>query len=232
MVNGRLLLASRKLCLGAVSVLAVAIYGYAQVGAQTSNEVLNTLPVRQLELLQLTDGDLVFRTGRDVMARLVLSQGESPRFSHVGLVVKQSDGIFVVHALPHDGIEKGGVLIEPLSQFASAENAVDVGFYRALGIDAISREKIRTYALSQIGKPFDDEFKFSDDSNIYCTELALKALNAAGINLQKSIQHVTVLTLTEPVFPPDHMRRSARLEPVTPNTALQGTLRDNAAQRP
>lgn len=222
MVNGRLLLANRRFGLGAVLVLIAAPYWYAQVGAQVSNAAPNALSVRQLESLELTDGDLAFRTGRDVMARLILSQGESPRFSHVGVVVRQSNGIFVVHALPHDGGKKGGVLIEPLSLFASTDNAIDVGFYRAIGIDAISRQKVRTYALSQIGKPFDDEFKLSDDSHIYCTELAFKALKAADIDMQGSIQHVTVLTLAEPVFPPDYLRRSVRLEAITPNRVRAG----------
>ncbi len=232
MVNGRLLLANRRFGLGTISFLVAAIYGYTQVGARMSNAAPNALSVRQLESLELTDGDLAFRTGRDVMARMVLSQGESPRFSHVGVVVRQSDGVFVVHALPNDVGNKGGVLIEPLSQFASPENALDNGFYRVIGIDAISRQKIRTYVLRQIGKPFDDEFKYSDDANIYCTELVLKAVTTGGIDILTSIDHVSVMTLAEPIFPPDYLRRSAMLEMITPNTPLPGALRDKTAQRP
>jgi len=166
------------------------------------------------------------------MARLVLSQGESSRFSHVGVIIKQNSDLFVVHALPHDQSAQEGVLIEPLALFASTDNAADIGFYRVKRIEAISRQKIRSYALHQVGKPFDQEFRFSDDANVYCTELALKALAAGGIDILKTIHHVSIMTLTEPIYPPDYLRRSVMLEEITPNPLFQGTRRNKAAARP
>lgn len=203
---------------GAIAALSLAaIVGSAYVGAHRGYVSAAAMATQPLEAKELADGDLVFRTGRDVMARLVLSQGESPRFSHVGVIVKQGESAFVIHAFPHDGSTEGGVQMESLSLFASTENAADVGFYRVKNIDEISRQKVRAYALRQIGKPFDNAFIFSEDAHFYCTELALKALAAGGIDLSKSIQHVDVPTLTEPVFPPDNLRRSSRLEAIMPN---------------
>lgn len=229
MVNGKSLLANSRSRLSTISILVAAIFGYIQVGAQRGNAVPIALPAQLFESLELADGDLVFRTGHDVMSRLVLSQGESPRFSHVGIVIRQSKVLFVVHALPSGEASQGGVLIEPLSQFASPENAVDIGFYRVIGIDAISRQIVRNYVLRQIGKPFDDKFKYSDDANIYCTELALKAMTTSGIDILTSIDNVSVMTLAEPIFPPDYLRRSVRLKAIEPNTSFQRPLRDKAA---
>lgn len=169
----------------------------------------------------LSDGDLVFRTGRDMMSRMVLSQGDSPQFSHVGIILVLRSGIVVVHAIPGDTSSSGGVLMEPLSSFGSFENASDIGFLRVKGIDANARREIREYALRQIGKPFDYEFLLSEDVRFYCTELVLKSLSAAGINLKNSLQYISVMLLSEPLIPPDYLRRSSRLEPILPNFRIR-----------
>ncbi len=214
-----------------IAVLSVAaLTGAIYLGTYRGYLSAAPLPPQLLEPMELMDGDLVFRTGRDVMARLVLSQGKSPRFSHVGVIVKQNNQALVIHAFPHDDTTRGGVQMEPLSLFVSTKNASDVGFYRVRHIEVGSRQKIHNYALQQVGKPFDDEFQFSDDSHFYCTELVLKALAAAGIDLSQTTQHINVLTLAEPVFPPDHLRRSSGLEVMTHSPSLQGALHLSVAR--
>jgi hypothetical protein len=201
--------------------MAVLI-GFAHVDSHSGPTASTASPAPHVPEPQgLADGDLVFRTGRDMVARLVLSQGESPRFSHVGVIVKQDGKPFVVHALPKGDTARDGVRIEPLSLFASNENTADIGYYRIKGIDTMVRQEIRSYALHQIGKPFDDVFKFSDDTQFYCTELVLKALAAGGLDLSESILNIHVFMLAEPVFPPDHLRRSSKLEAMTVNPPLQ-----------
>lgn len=188
------------------------------------NFISEVSPRNSFEQEELADGDLVFRTGRDMMTRLVLSQGESSRFSHVGIIVKQGKKTYVVHALPHDNLSQGGVQIEPLVLFASTENAAEIGFYRIKNIDLMSQQKIRIYALQQLGKPFDNAFRFSDDTEFYCTELVLKALAAGGIDLSKSIMSIEVFMLSEPVFPPDYLRRSSILKLLTPKPPLKSAF--------
>jgi uncharacterized protein YycO len=173
---------------------------------------------------ELADGDLVFRTGRDLMSQLVLSQGDVSRFSHVGVVLKNQSGLVVVHALPRDGASPGGVRVEPLAKFADAENASDIGFYRVKGIDADASGRIREYVLSQVGKPFDDDFRMSEDGKLYCTELVLRALSAAGHNVAASIPTIQVMSISEPVVPPDYMRRLAQMEILVPGLGVQAGL--------
>lgn len=195
-----------------VSLAVAALVGSIHFFDERPHPVADTSFVMQLPVpAELLDGDIVFRTGRDVMARLVLSQGESPRFSHVGVLVRDGADVSVVHALPGEGA-LDGVRIESLSVFASHENAADIGFYRVKGMDSVSRRKVRDYALQQIGKPFDHAFSFNDDGRFYCTELVLKSLAAANVAMTQNLPSVAVFMLNEPVFPPDILRRSQRLE--------------------
>jgi hypothetical protein len=154
------------------------------------------------------------------MSRLVLSQGDSSRFSHVGILLKHESGLVVVHALPSDSKSHGGVVIEPLSVFAASDNASDIGFYRIKDINVRARNSIREYVLRQIGKPFDDYFLMSEDENMYCTELVLKAFAAAGIGVATSMRRIQVMLIKEPVAPPDYLRRLSQMEAIAPNPAV------------
>ena len=49
----------------------------------------------QVPLADLKDGDLIFRTGRDLMARVVLAQGDEARYSHVGIVTMQGRDVYI-----------------------------------------------------------------------------------------------------------------------------------------
>lgn len=162
--------------------------------------------IRRLTLQQFEraeDGDLVFRQGRDVVSRIVLSQSDTPQYSHVGVIVKYGALTMVVHALPKEGSFAGGVVVEPLDRFASMENASSVGLYRVDGVGAKERRRVREFLFSQIGKPFDDSFSMKDDSAMYCTELAVKAYASARIDLAGRVGRVEVMTLPEPVVLPD-----------------------------
>ncbi len=108
-------------------------------------------------------------------------------------------------------------------RFGSSDNATDIGFYRAKGVQSISRRRIREYVLQQIGKPFDDGFSLSDDRRMYCTELVLKALAAGGIDMAATVPRIRVMLLTEPVVPPDYLRLSPLVQPLAPNSAFERT---------
>lgn len=157
------------------------------------------------------EGDLVFRTGRDVMARLVLTQGDSVRYSHVGVLVGTAGKWSVVSSMPAEGAFRGGVATEPLASFAGREKARAVGFWRFGALDPQAREVFVAHVLAQRGRPFDAGFRYGEDSSLYCTELVMKGLAAAGQDLSNSVPGVAVPTVPEKVYPPDYLRRSGRL---------------------
>jgi hypothetical protein len=169
--------------------------------------------------LDLMNGDLAFRSGRDLLARVVLSHGPASRFSHVGVIVIVDGKPAVVHAVPPEGRFQGGVIVEQLDRFAAPDAAGDVGLFRIRDAGR-SGERIREYALRQVGKPFDGAFSFADDGRMYCTELVLKALSAGGIDIAAHVPRTSMMLLAEPVVLPDHLMSSPLVEPLAPSVML------------
>lgn len=168
-------------------------------------------PLLKLNIQKLFDGDLIFRKGRDLISSLVLTQGDSAQFSHVGVIVKRGGQVSVIHSLPEDANSASGVQIESLSAFTSFNNASDIAIYRLKGIDGKMRNKITEYILQQVGKPFDADFLLSTDDRMYCTELVVKAFAIAGVELAANVESIKIMLIDELVIPPDHLRRSTRL---------------------
>jgi len=214
MESGRLAPTSRTLLLGVLSVIAAALLPSTTGLVAPIDVHTRTSQIAYPE--SLLDGDLVFRTGTDVLAGLVLAHGRGSRFSHVGLVIRRTDGWAVVHSTPAEPGVTGDVHAESLEDFASNKVAAQLGFFRIDGLNEKTRQRIKEYLLSQLGKPFDYRFQYSDDSAHYCTELVLKALRNAGIDLEPSMTRVQVLTLPEAAIPPDSLLLSPRLRELTP----------------
>jgi len=170
--------------------------------------------ISQLDVALLRDADIVLRQGRDIVSHIILSQGESTRFSHVGLVFRRGDQLLVIHAMPAENNVPGGVEIEPFAVFAAADKSTDVAFYRARDLSESAQVAIRDFAFAQIGKPFDEQFLLSDSNKLYCTELVLDAFEAAGLSLGETVPHMHVMMLAEAVVPPDYLRQSALLEKI------------------
>jgi uncharacterized protein YycO len=162
----------------------------------------------------VSNGDIVFRRGRDIMAKMVLAQGDSSRFSHVGILIKTKEGLSVIHAIPSELNNDGIVLVESIPDFFSNEKASTGSIYRVKGASSDESELMIKYALKKVGKPFDNNFNFSEDSSYYCTELVLKSITAGGKNIKDKIRSVDILTIKEPVFLPDNLRISNQLEKI------------------
>lgn len=155
----------------------------------------------------LQDGDIIFRRGLDMMSRLVMTQGDAVRFSHVGVVVMRHNKPYVIHAMPAEGERAGGAILEPLATFMSASQAADVAVYRDTALNAPQRGAIRQSAFAQLGLPFDERFQLSDTKKVYCSALVLRAYTDAGIKLVDERAKIQVPLLSEHVVPPDHIRR-------------------------
>lgn len=213
MVNGKLPQAS-KILGSSIVFLTLCTFGiyYVQHSYHSSSEQ-GSFDWKAIAG-ELSDGDLVFRTGRDMISHLVLSQGDLPRFSHVGIILRNKSELVVVHAVPQNDKSVAGVIVEPLSTFTAKDNAKDVGFYRAKNMNHQARYIIREYSLQQVGKGFDYRFSLKGDDELYCTELVLKAFAKSGINLTASLPKVRVMLIPEPVYPPDHLRKSSQLESI------------------
>jgi hypothetical protein len=159
----------------------------------------------------LADGDLVFRRGRDLTSRAVLAHSERSHFSHVGMLIHTKSGWQVIHAIPAQGDQQGGVLAESLERFLAETQAVAAGVYR---IDSLDKAMARQYLLDHLGRHFDSSFRYSNDSDFYCTELVLKAIGNGGIDLVPELTWKNIMALAEPVLLPDDLLGSPRLREI------------------
>lgn len=127
-------------------------------------------------------GDIVFRLGAlDRVTRAIVAHSpmpeESRRWSHVGVVVSGGSDPLVAHAMPHAGVH-----LDRLDAFRAAPAARD-SVILSIQDEELGQRFARA-AARRLGMPFDHRLRWSDDSSIYCTELIVKALADAGVQLQ------------------------------------------------
>jgi hypothetical protein len=217
MANGKL--RQKNKVIGSIVLVVIVAVVIATYFFTTTERYVN-LPIepqQKIDTKGLSDGDIVFRAGRDMISNIVLTQGNSPQFSHVGVILRRESTVFVVHSLPESPTSVAGVQVEPLSSFVSSKNASRFAFYRVKGLNDKLRQKIRTYLLEQVGKPFDADFLMSTDDRLYCSELVVKAIAKAGIDLAAELPSIQIMLVAEPVIPPDYLRRSPNLENMRQN---------------
>lgn len=168
----------------------------------------------------LADGDIVLRLGRSCrihfldVSRVLAGAGDSP-FSHVGLVCREGDRVWVYD------IESPGVRKIPFESWR-----VDV-YQEVFAVKRLRPEfrdripEILAYcdALYHAKVRFDYSFKLNDDA-YYCTEMISKAFASAGLYLSEPVplrclpnypryrclatvlQVVTRIRVTEPAYVP------------------------------
>lgn len=96
------------------------------------------------------------------------------RFSHAGILAQTASGWAVVHAIGGTTDGPNRVLMTPLRDFVDA--SVGLAVYRSTD-DPELQDKIVSEAKAYLGRPFDHKFNLSDDSEVYCTELVMLAVN-------------------------------------------------------
>jgi hypothetical protein len=126
----------------------------------------------------IEDGDIVFQTSQSAQSQAIQLATHS-RFSHVGIVYRESGGSFVFEAI-------GPVTTTPLVAWIARGEGGHYTVKRVadrskLGPDAL--RAMRTVGKRYAGKPYDFTFEWSND-RIYCSELVWKVFHeGAGIDL-------------------------------------------------
>lgn len=131
----------------------------------------------------LVPGDLVFRRGRSMISRAVLSLDGESEFSHVAIAVSIANQIRVVHAIPPEGTDSGGVIEEPLESFLIPELASAAALYRPKDAAVGTRAAATALRYARARTPFDSGFDLSTPDAMYCTELVWRAYLEAGADL-------------------------------------------------
>jgi uncharacterized protein YycO len=127
---------------------------------------------------RLQAGDIVCRYGEGLWSRHFRDMSlRDKRFSHVGIVILESNHPFVIHASADDYSGHGQVDKELFSEFIN--DATDFAVYRIKGHGDIGT-KIASNAMTYIRKPFDIHFDLSTKNEVYCSELVRLCVNSAA----------------------------------------------------
>lgn len=174
--KGRLALWLALAACGAVLLEAPPLVGHAPL------PLPRLAPIR-IEPYAVFPGDLIFRRGRSLVSRAVLSMDGKSEYSHVGIVVSDGASIAVVHALPPEEENPGGVVAESLPAFLAPELASAAAVYRPRDSGVGVRAAARAWTYARPRRPFDSGFDLSTPDAVYCTELVWRAYLEEGVDL-------------------------------------------------
>ena len=134
----------------------------------------------------LREGDLVFRRGPGLISRAVLVADHYSVYSHTGIVVRDSGGWKVVHAVPGEPDFKGDrdrVKMDRLDVFFAPQRALKGAVMRVNDPEAGVVAAQQAIRLFHAEIPFDHNYNLDDTSRMYCTELIQKIFLREGIDL-------------------------------------------------
>lgn len=160
-----------RLALVAIVIAALGALGTRTLRAQSDagGHVAAIADGSDAELAGLLEGDIILQTSRSPQS-LGIQLATHSRFSHVGLVHREGDRLFVYEAI-------GPVTLTPLSAFVARGEGHHVTVMRLKDRDARftpdAVAKMRRAALRFRGRPYDFAFGWSDE-RIYCSELVYK----------------------------------------------------------
>jgi len=140
------------------------------------------------------NGLIVCRAGIGFASELIKNTNDiEKRYSHMGIMVIDSCGVFVIHADDGDNPKDGKVVKTPLCQYL--EKSEGFGVYRAEKADGAAVAK---NAEKYIGRPFDWNLDLRNSDAVYCTELVSLVLHDVNPEIQfipKKIKDKDFLTM-------------------------------------
>ena len=135
----------------------------------------------------LQEGDLIFRRGVSLSSRTVLVAGKNELYSHIGILVKDSNEWFIIHSVPGETTKEQPeekMKKETISEFFAPEKSVSGAIFR-LDTTAIicSRAAQKAKELFERELLFDHQYNPEDSTKMYCTELIYFTYKSAGIDI-------------------------------------------------
>ncbi|MDD4848361.1 MAG: YiiX/YebB-like N1pC/P60 family cysteine hydrolase [Bacteroidales bacterium] len=155
----------------------------------------------------LQDGDLVFRCGISVSSYAVRVADKIGSYSHVGMVVKETDGWHVIHIVNGEMEDTDGKEIiknEPISRFFRKDRARAGIVLRYDAPDSVLHQVVeRAKTLSQQEIYFDAYYSLSDSTKLYCTELIYNIFQNAQIDISEGRRSRCPTVKEEVILPSD-----------------------------
>lgn len=179
------------IALGVVILLfSISIYNFQNIDEYfESREIARareTIRLTSDELEELKTGDIIFRKGYGFISDWVSKNLEHGPYdlTHVGIVVKKPEGLFVAHALSSKKNHVDGVILEPLNRFLKSSKPANLLIVRWMDykpeMDAVILDAIEKYIKDKV--PFDHKGDYSSSDALYCNEMVVKLwMNNLGL---------------------------------------------------
>ena len=170
------------------STIVLIIIGLIMFFSYIYNNLRSTASISPLSHIQ--SGDLILSVGDSFKSRVVKAlEGNadiSINYSHIGVFLRNTDSVHIVHMSIDDGFIKR----ESLKDFIENNDVIAYDIYRLAG--AIHHPE-RLYSIidsvADSQKPFDRLFDMESDDSYYCTEFIYKTFLQAGITDIKEIEY-------------------------------------------
>jgi len=155
------------------------------------------LRVAEINQDKIEDFDIILSKGQSFQSKLIsLLKLSTEDYSHIGIMVKQNDNLFVLHSTP-DGMKSNGIRYDDLQTFIHLSSVSDYKVLRHSSVTYDLRQRLRIefdrYKNSPV--PFDFDFNNSDHSEIYCSELVYLIFKNSGLSAFSEFD------IAKPIYP-------------------------------
>jgi len=155
----------------------------------------------------LHEGDIVFRRGLSLASRMVLAADKEGGYSHVGIIVKDSGGWWVIHAVPRETDKKNPIEFikkETFSQFFAPDKAVAGAIFRLDTLETVALLAAqKAQVLFDRKLLFDHDYDLEDSTKMYCTELLYFVYKFAGVDISEGRRNSFPAIQNEFLLPSD-----------------------------
>ena len=160
----------------------------------------------------LVSGNIICRLGNGYFSGYFKEYASSEKkFSHIVIISKENDSVFVYHSEASEFTGVGFVKREPLGSFLNGINTFE--FYKMKFSDSLNTkiiEQVKYYY--DLKTPFDLEFNSTDNSKLYCYELIAISINKALVD---SIIKPTLILNNKPIYGLDDIYLNKNVEKIS-----------------
>lgn len=140
----------------------------------------------------LEPGDILLTRGSHWRSQAVHFLQSDCSFTHAGMVVREEDAWWVIHAAPESPVgsnDPPGVRMDSLPEFLNNPQLKALQVVRVNRLVPDGRERVATEAreMARLELPFDSFFDLSTGDSVYCTELIWRAYQSQGVDLLESV---------------------------------------------
>ena len=170
-------LARRRIVLAMMTALSCVVW----MAMPPRGDFVRALPLG----VTLRDGDVILLGSSTWRGRLLKILDGNSVYAHTGILDREVNGIYLVHADPC----RDTVVRERLDAYLSSNRVERVKVMRVENSGQYAGT-VAAYARDQwkMARVFNNTFCYGEGKGLYCTELVLQAWQSAGVSLLPNVQ--------------------------------------------